>query len=74
MIDLDLCSVDVSNDVLPEFFLDCVDGNKEYSDLVIRCHLTAAAVEGELVVAEVPDKGIVGAAVWFGPGPKCLFR
>ena len=54
------------------FFIGFLDNKKENSVLNIRAHFTAAAVEGEMVVAEVPGKGTVGAAAWFGPGQKFL--
>ena len=47
------------------FFLGFVDGKREFSDLNLRAHLTAALVGGELVFAEVEGQGIVGAAVWY---------
>lgn len=54
------------------FFIGFLDNKKENSVLNVRAHFTAAAVEGEMVVAEVPGQGIVGAAAWFGPGHKFL--
>ncbi len=37
-----------------------------------RAAIHAALVGGQLYVAELPDDGIVGAAIWYGPGEAFL--
>ena len=58
----------------PAFFLEHLEDSREYSDLFIRAHIAAAAIGGEIVVAEVPGKGIVGVAVWCAPCYGGVFR
>lgn len=37
-----------------------------------RASVIAGLVGGEVFVAELPDDGIVGAAIWYGPGEAFL--
>ncbi|KAI0667418.1 acyl-CoA N-acyltransferase [Trametes maxima] len=48
--------------------------DKSLQEPALRAHMTAALVEGdgEVHVAELPDVGVAGVTVWFGPGSKFL--
>ncbi|KAF8583588.1 hypothetical protein K439DRAFT_1661199 [Ramaria rubella] len=53
-------------------FLTELGGDKSLVPVLLKTHVTAALIEGEVYVAEMEEKGIVGVAVWFGPGQKFL--
>ncbi|KAI0326405.1 hypothetical protein GY45DRAFT_1373960 [Cubamyces sp. BRFM 1775] len=57
-----------------QFFGGALGNDRSLQEPMIRAHIAAALVpgEGEVHVAELPDVGVVGVAVWFGPGQKFL--
>ncbi|TDL30001.1 hypothetical protein BD410DRAFT_710196 [Rickenella mellea] len=48
------------------------DGNKSLVPDVHRAQIKAGLIGGRVYVAEIDQVGIVGAAVWFGPGEELL--
>ncbi|PIL35482.1 hypothetical protein GSI_02210 [Ganoderma sinense ZZ0214-1] len=56
------------------FFGSALNKDKALQEPMMRAHMAAALVkgEGEVHVAELPDVGVVGVAVWFGPGHAYL--
>jgi hypothetical protein len=54
--------------VLPDFFPDVLDHSVERMFECLRAHVSAGVTDGEVYVAETEGKGIVGGAIWFGPG------
>ncbi|KAI0776856.1 hypothetical protein BD413DRAFT_231015 [Trametes elegans] len=52
------------------FFGGGLAGDNSLQEPILEAHLTAALVDGqgEIHVAELHDAGVVGVAVWFGPG------
>ncbi|CDO74669.1 hypothetical protein BN946_scf184828.g9 [Trametes cinnabarina] len=56
------------------FFAGGLGGDESLQEPMMHAHIAAALVngEGEVHVAELPQVGPVGAAVWFGPGHKFL--
>ncbi|KAI9066266.1 hypothetical protein FKP32DRAFT_1589778 [Trametes sanguinea] len=57
-----------------EFFNGGLGNDVTLQEPIILSHVAAALVddEGEVHVAELPEVGPVGVAVWFGPGHKFL--
>ncbi|KAI0776864.1 hypothetical protein BD413DRAFT_231135 [Trametes elegans] len=56
-----------------QFFAGALGNDRELQEPIHRAHLGAANTgEGEVHIAELPDVGVVGVAVWFGPGKKFL--
>ena len=47
-------------------------GHMEFLPPTNRAIVRAGALEGRVYVAELPDAGIVGTSVWFGPGKLFL--
>ena len=47
-----------------ELHRSLLDGASANVELFMKAHLNAALVGGELVVAELPGVGIIGAATW----------
>ncbi|RPD60175.1 acyl-CoA N-acyltransferase [Lentinus tigrinus ALCF2SS1-6] len=56
------------------FFAFALGGDKDLQEPMHRAHITAALANngGEVHIAELPDEGVVGVAVWFPPGSKFL--
>ncbi|RPD60188.1 hypothetical protein L226DRAFT_535116 [Lentinus tigrinus ALCF2SS1-7] len=56
------------------YFGGGLGGNKDLQEPFLRAHLTAALAkgEGEIHVGELPEVGVVGVTLWFGPGHKFL--
>nr|VWP01288.1 Putative peptide synthase/polyketide synthase [Ganoderma boninense] len=52
------------------FFESALNKDRTLQEPMVRAHMLAALVtgEGEVHVAELPGVGVVGIAVWFGPG------
>ena len=51
------------------YWSGALEKNKDLQEPFLRAHLTAATAtnEGELHIAELPDAGIVGVALWYVP-------
>ena len=47
-------------------------GHMEFLPSTNRAIVRAGALEGRVYVAELPDLGIIGTSVWFGPGKLFL--
>ncbi|KAF8586972.1 hypothetical protein K439DRAFT_1614657 [Ramaria rubella] len=47
-------------------------GDGSLVPVMLKAYVAAAPVGGEVYVAEVEGKGVVGATVWFAPGQKFL--
>ncbi|KAI0749656.1 hypothetical protein C8Q80DRAFT_1163263 [Daedaleopsis nitida] len=56
------------------YFAGGLGGDKALQEPFLRAHLTAATTtgEGEIHVAELDGVGVIGVALWFGPGHKFL--
>ena len=53
----------------------CVLNNdKALSRSALECHTKAAALDEEFQVVELPEEGIVGVGLWFGPGQSIFER
>lgn len=52
----------------------CIGGNQEFQVPLQRATVAAAALGGELWVADYGDREMVGAAGWYGPGRALLDR
>ncbi|KAM5531780.1 hypothetical protein V8D89_014550 [Ganoderma adspersum] len=52
------------------FFGSALNKDKALQEPMMHAHMAAALVkdEGEVHIAELPGVGVVGVAVWFGPG------
>ncbi|KAI0636031.1 hypothetical protein C8Q77DRAFT_1216522 [Trametes polyzona] len=57
-----------------QFFAGGLGGDKSLQEPMMLAHLAAAVVNGagEIHIAELPEAGVAGVAVWFGPGHKFL--
>ncbi|KIJ36705.1 hypothetical protein M422DRAFT_211995 [Sphaerobolus stellatus SS14] len=55
-----------------QYFLGALGGNQSLVEPFLLGHVKAAVIGGNLYVAELPNEGIVGVALWFGPGQKFL--
>ncbi|EIW57678.1 uncharacterized protein TRAVEDRAFT_65412 [Trametes versicolor FP-101664 SS1] len=57
-----------------QFFGTALGGDRSLQEPTLLAQINAALVngEGEVHVAELPEVGVVGVAVWFGPGQKFL--
>ncbi|KAF8193020.1 hypothetical protein BJ912DRAFT_961764 [Pholiota molesta] len=69
--------VEICTDVIYEafnrrYFLSGLGKNEALVKPCIRAHLMSGVIGGEIHVAELPDIGIVGVAMWFGPQQKFL--
>jgi len=54
------------------YFLSALGGKRELVAPFLRAHVNATLLGGEVYVVEAPTDGIVGGALWFGPGQKFL--
>jgi hypothetical protein len=57
---------------LQGYFLSGLGQNEALVKPCIRAHLMSGVIGGEIHVAELPNVGIVGVAMWFGPQQKFL--
>ncbi|EKM59000.1 uncharacterized protein PHACADRAFT_191302 [Phanerochaete carnosa HHB-10118-sp] len=55
-----------------KLYLSAVGGDQSLIAPLVRAHVNAAVVGGELWAATLPEAGIVGVALWFGPGSTFL--
>ena len=49
-------------------------GDEKLVEPFLLAHVRATIIGGRLYVAELPDDGIVGVGLWFGPNQKFLSR
>jgi len=56
-----------------EYFLSAL-GDESLVEPFLLAHVKAAAIGGQIYAALLVDVGIVGVALWFGPGQKFLSR
>jgi len=54
-----------------KYFLSAL-GDESLVEPFLLAHVKATVIGGQLYVAELADIGIVGVALWFGPGQKFL--
>lgn len=55
------------------FFLSALDNDETLVSPLIRAHVNAAVIDGEVWVAKLAqDDTIIAAALWFGPGAMFL--
>ncbi|TBU51883.1 hypothetical protein BD310DRAFT_953029 [Dichomitus squalens] len=56
------------------FFGGALNNDKALQEPMMSAHMNAALLEnvGEVDIAELPDVGVVGVAVWFHPGHEYL--
>ncbi|KAK7001627.1 hypothetical protein R3P38DRAFT_2730455 [Favolaschia claudopus] len=55
-----------------KYFLPALGGDQSLVEPFLLAHVKATVIGGQLYVAELPGTGIVGVALWFGPGQKFL--
>lgn len=58
----------------PGFFVDVLDGSKDKMFECFRAQIHAGLVSGEIYVVDIPGAGVVGGALWFGPGEEFLMK
>ncbi|KAJ7817842.1 hypothetical protein B0H14DRAFT_2840954 [Mycena olivaceomarginata] len=54
------------------YFLPALGKDQSLVEPFLLAHVKATIIGGQLFVAELPGTGIVGVALWFGPGQKFL--
>lgn len=54
------------------YFIGSLGGDRSLVTPFLRAHLNAAVIDGKIYFAEDPFDGVVGVAIWFGPGQKFL--
>ncbi|KAJ7734014.1 hypothetical protein DFH07DRAFT_967769 [Mycena maculata] len=54
------------------YFLPALGGDETLVEPFLLAHVRATIIGGQLFIAELPDTGIVGVALWFRPGEKFL--
>lgn len=57
-----------------EYFLPALGDDRSLVEPFLLAHVKATIIGGQLFIAELPGTGIVGVALWFGPGQKLLSR
>ncbi|KAJ7910652.1 hypothetical protein B0H13DRAFT_600824 [Mycena leptocephala] len=55
-----------------KYFLHALGGDQSLVEPFLMAHVKATIIGGQLFIAELPGTGIVGVALWFGPGQKYL--
>ncbi|KAJ7353530.1 hypothetical protein DFH08DRAFT_857026 [Mycena albidolilacea] len=54
------------------YFLPALGNDQSLVEPFLLAHVKATIIGGQLFAAELPGTGIVGVALWFGPGQKFL--
>lgn len=55
-----------------ENLLNVLNGNRSLIKPLVRAYVNAARVGGQLWVATSNENGIIGVALWYGPGTLFL--